>query len=101
MTVKLAEAEVSAQVPADDFQALEDKIYRTIELYKAAKDSVAAAARDAKRLREQLEEREEEVATMRREMIQLKREREEIRGRVEKMLHQIENLANTEEKAAS
>ncbi len=101
MTVKLAEAEVSAQVPADDFQALEDKIYRTIELYKAAKESAAVAARDAKRLREQLEEREEEVATMRREMIQLKREREEIRGRVEKMLNQIEHLAANEEKAAS
>jgi len=99
MTVKLAEAEVSAQVPTDDFQALETKIYRTIELYKAAKESAATAERDARRLREQLEEREDEVATMRREMIQLKREREEIRGRVEKMLNQIEHIA--EEKAAS
>ncbi|MGA2697838.1 MAG: hypothetical protein ABSE92_17390 [Terriglobales bacterium] len=99
MTVKLAEAEVSTQVQADDFQALEHKIYRTIELYKAAKESVASAERDAKRLREQLEEREEEVATLRREVIQFKREREEIRGRVEKMLGQIEHIA--EEKAAS
>lgn len=29
--------EVSAEVPADDFQALEEKVYRTIELYKAAR----------------------------------------------------------------
>ena len=33
MSVKLAE-EVSEQVPADDFQALEEKVYRTIEMYK-------------------------------------------------------------------
>ncbi|MBZ5596773.1 MAG: hypothetical protein LAN83_00495 [Acidobacteriia bacterium] len=98
MAVKLVE-EVSAQVPADDFQALEEKVYRTIELYKAAREARASAERDAQRLREQLEEREEEVETMRREMVQLRREREEIRGRVEKMLRQIESLA--EEQAAS
>jgi chromosome segregation ATPase len=98
MAVKLAE-EVSAQVPADDFQALEEKVYRTIDLYKAAREARASAERDVQRLREQLEEREEEVETLRREMVQLRREREEIRGRVEKMLQRIESLA--EEQAAS
>src|SRR5215831_16070353 len=81
------------QVPADDFQALEEKIYRTIELYKAARQAQATAERDAQRLREQLEEREEELARLRRETVQLKKEREDIRGRVEKMLAQIESLA--------
>jgi predicted nucleic acid-binding Zn-ribbon protein len=99
MTLKTAENEVPTQVPTDDFQALEQKIYRTIEMYRAAKESAATAERDAKRLREQLEEREGENAILRREMIQLKREREEIRGRVEKMLHQIEDAA--QEKVAS
>ncbi len=98
MSVKLAE-EVSTQVPADDFQALEQKIYRTIELYKAARDARASAERDAQRLREQLEVREEEVEGMRRELVQLRREREEIRGRVEKMLQQIGTIS--EEQAAS
>jgi septal ring factor EnvC (AmiA/AmiB activator) len=98
MSVKLAD-EVSAQVPADDFQALEEKVYRTIELYKAAREARASAERDAQRLREQLEEREEEVETLRRQMVQLRKEREEIRGRVEKMLQRIESL--TEEQAAS
>jgi chromosome segregation ATPase len=98
MSVKVVE-EVSAQVPAEDFQALEEKIYRTIELYKAAKEARSAAERDIKRLREQLEEREEENETMRRELVQLRREREEIRGRVEKMLTQMDSLA--QEQAAS
>jgi len=98
MAVRMAE-EVSAQVPSDDFQSLEQKIYRTIEMYKAAREARSAAERDVQRLREQLEEREEEVEGLRREMVQLRREREEIRGRVEKMLAQIDVLA--EEQAAS
>ncbi len=98
MSLKLAE-EVSEQVPADDFQALEEKVYRTIELYKSAREARGVAERDVKRLRGQLEEREEEVESMRREMVRLRKEREEIRARVEKMLAQIETLA--EEQAAS
>lgn len=84
---------VADQVPADDFQALEEKIYRTIEMYKSARQAQAAADRDAQRLRQQLEDREEELVRLRRETVQLKKEREEIRGRVEKMLAQIESLA--------
>jgi septal ring factor EnvC (AmiA/AmiB activator) len=98
MSVKGVE-EVSAQVPAEDFQALEEKVYRTIELYKAAREARTAAERDLKRLREQLEEREEENESMRRELVQMRREREEIRGRVEKMLAQMDSLA--QEQAAS
>jgi pilus assembly protein TadC len=98
MSVKTVE-EVSAEVPAEDFQVLEEKVYRTIELYKAAKEARATAERDAKRLREQLEEREEENEAMRRELVQLRKDREDIRGRVEKMLSQMESL--TLEQAAS
>ena len=85
--------QVADQVPADDFQALEDKIYRTIEMYKAARQAQATAERDANRLRQQMEDREEELVKLRREAVQLKKEREEIRGRVEKMLQQIESIA--------
>lgn len=84
---------VADQVPADDFQALEEKIYRTIEMYKAARQGQSTAERDVQRLRQQMEEREEELVRLRRETVQLKKEREDIRGRVEKMLAQIESLA--------
>ncbi len=84
---------VSDQVPADDFQALEEKIYRTIEMYKAARQAQATAERDSQRVRQQLEDREEELVRLRRESVQLKKEREDIRARVEKMLAQIEALA--------
>jgi len=84
---------VPDQVPADDFQALEEKIYRTIEMYKAARQAQASAERDSQRLRQQMVDREEELVRLRRETVQLKKEREDIRGRVEKMLAQIESLA--------
>jgi septal ring factor EnvC (AmiA/AmiB activator) len=84
---------VSDQVPADDFEVLEEKVYRTIEMYKSARQAQTAAERDAQRFRQQLSERDEEIANLRRETVQLKKEREEIRSRVEKMLAQIESMA--------
>jgi len=84
---------VAEQVPSDDFEALEQKIYRTIEMYKAARQAQAAAERETQRVRQQMHDREEELATLRRESVQLKKERADIRGRVEKMLEQIESIA--------
>ena len=63
------------EVPADDFQALEEKVYRTVELLKSAREGKAAAERDGLRLREQLDAREE------------------VRSRVERMMRQIEDVA--------
>jgi chromosome segregation ATPase len=85
--------QMTEPIPVDDFQALEEKIYRTIEMYKAARQAQATAERDAQRVRQQLEEREDQLATLRRETVQLRKEREEIRARVEKMLEQIETIA--------
>lgn len=98
MVLKAVE-EVAAEVPADDFQALEDKVYRTIEMYKAAREAKAAAERDVQRLRQQLKDREEEAESLRREAVQLRKDREEVRRRVEKMMRQID--AAGEEQVAS
>jgi chromosome segregation ATPase len=86
-------AAVEVKPSTADFKSLEEKILRTIELLKSAREGKAAAERDASRLREQLNEREEEVETMRQELVGLRREREDVRSRVEKMLDQIETLA--------
>ena len=81
------------EVPADDFQALEEKVYRTVELLKSAREGKAAAERDGLRLREQLDAREEEVETLKRELLKLRKDREEVRSRVERMMRQIEDVA--------
>ena len=92
MSVKAVE-EMPAAVSSDDFHTLEERIYRTIDLLKAAREAKTAAERTAARLREQLEAREGETDSLRAEVVALRREREEVRTRVEKMLHQIEALS--------
>ena len=85
--------ETAEQVPVDQFEALEEKVYRTIEMYKSARQAQAAAERDAQKVRQQLVERDQQLDTLKREAVQLRKEREEMRRRVEKMLAQIESIA--------
>ena len=75
-----------------EFLSLEEKVYRTIELLKSAREAKSAAEKVAERLREQLETVEEELASAKSQLISLKKEREEVRGRVEKMLDQMDAL---------
>ena len=82
-----------------DFQSLEDKIYRTIELLKAAREARSHAERDASRLRQQLKDRDHETDQARAELVTLRKEREEVRTRVEKMLKQIDALTSAESQA--
>jgi chromosome segregation ATPase len=95
MSVKAME-ELAPTVPADDFHALEEKIYRTIEMLKEAREAKAAAERTAARLREQLDGRDDQTQALRAEVVALRREREEVRTRVEKMLKQIDTLTQEE-----
>ena len=85
--------ELEAAASVDEFHALEEKVYKTIELLKSVREGKAIAERDVSRLREQLEDREEEVETMRQQIVSLRREREDVRGRVEKMLKQIDAMS--------
>ncbi len=92
-----ANAVETANVPSTaDFQSLEEKVLRTIELLKSAREAKANAERDASRLRQQLTDREEELTRLRQDMVTLRREREEVRTRVEKMLGQIDALTSEE-----
>lgn len=84
--------ELSPEISADEFHSLEEKVYKTIELLKSAREAKTAAERDVTRLREQLELREEETENLRKEVIGLRKEREEVRTRVEKMVRQIDEL---------
>ncbi len=89
-------AVLAPEISADEFHSLEEKVYKTIELLKSAREGKAAAERDTARLREQLETREEEVESLKGEIVALRKEREEVRTRVEKMLKQIDELTAEE-----
>jgi len=84
--------DLESNISADDFHALEEKIYKTIELLKSAREAKAIAERDAARFREQLEEREQQIEVLKGQVVSLRREREEVRGRVEKILKQIDSI---------
>jgi len=90
---------VETEVKSGEFQSLEEKVYRAIEMLKAAREAKAAAEREADRLRDKLAGREDELEKLRSEMVGLKKEREEVRGRVEKLLGQIDKLVAEEESA--
>ena len=91
MTVK-AQRELDAEISADDFQALEQKVYHTVEMLKAARAAQQTAEREARRLRESFGQRDDEFQNLREEVIALRKEREEVRGRVEKLLKQIDQI---------
>ncbi len=90
MSVKTEQ--VALEGTGGEFVSLEEKVYRTIELLKSAREGKAAAERDASRLREQLQTVEEELDDARQQLIALKKEREEVRERVEKMLDQMDAI---------
>jgi septal ring factor EnvC (AmiA/AmiB activator) len=79
-----------------DFHSLEEKILKTIELLKIERSAKATAEKASTRLREQLAEREEELDSVRAELVALRRDREEVRTKVEKMLDQIDSLTAEE-----
>jgi hypothetical protein len=74
MTVKAVR---ESEMTGDDFLSLEEKVYRTIELLKAARESAANAERNAGRLRDQLSEQEEETVRLRQEVISLRPDRKD------------------------
>ncbi len=84
---------------ADDFQALENRIFRTVELLRAERESRAAAdARVAELegqkagLEQQLHERNEDLRRLNDDMQHLQGERDQVRQRVERLLQHLDEF---------
>ncbi len=86
----------SSSITADEFQALEQKVLRAVEVLRREREARAAAEGETVRLHEELAHlREEHAAAMEQadtELEALRRERTEVRQRVETMLHQMDEL---------
>ncbi len=81
-----------AAISVDEFQALEEKVLRAVEIVRREREGRYAAEAETARVREQLAE---QTAFAEMAMVSLKTledERVEIRGRVEKMLTQMDEL---------
>jgi uncharacterized coiled-coil DUF342 family protein len=88
----MAEGQLAFEGSASDFQSLETKIYRTIELLKAARSEKAAAEQELATLRDQLEIQAAETDTLRNQLQALRQERSDVRGRVEKLLGDVDAI---------
>jgi hypothetical protein len=82
----------SEQVSADEFQALEQKVLRAVEIVRREREARAAAEVEAASLREQLAAMTSASDNATRELTVMNQERETVRQRVEKMLEQMDEL---------
>lgn len=79
-------------ISVDEFQALEQKVLRAIEIVKREREARAAAEAEVANLRAQLAEQQQLSAIVESEINTLSKERENVRLRVEKMLSQMDEL---------
>ena len=82
----------SSQVTLDEFQALEQKVLRAVEIVKREREARAAAETEATALRQQLDALTSASNAAQAQITTLNGEREAVRVRVEKMMQQIDEL---------
>jgi hypothetical protein len=83
---------ISPGISADEFQALEQKVLRAVEIVKREREARAAAEAEVASLREQLAIYQSNQQAVESELSTLNKERDQVRVRVEKMLQQIDEL---------
>ena len=83
---------ISSGISADEFQALEQKVLRAVEIVKREREARAAAEAEVASLREQLAIYQSNQQAVESELNTLNKEREQVRVRVEKMLQQMDEL---------
>ena len=81
-----------SSISADEFQALEQKVLRAVEVVKREREARATAEAEVASLRTQLAEQQGLNTMVESELTTLTKEREAVRQRVEKMLQQMDEL---------
>ena len=87
--------------PSDQFERLEQKLLKAIELFKRMQTEKRALEHEVDKLKADTKEHTQAISAMERELIALRREREDVRARVEKLLERVEALTRQEEEARS
>jgi septal ring factor EnvC (AmiA/AmiB activator) len=88
----LAEHPPEISMAADDFQALEERVLRTVELLKGERELRISVEQHASRLSARVEEQAAQVSQLEEQLAGLQREREAVRQRIERLLKQIDEL---------
>jgi uncharacterized protein involved in exopolysaccharide biosynthesis len=86
----------TATITVDEFQALEQKVLRAVEIVKREREARSAAEAEVAALRAQLEAQTatqgEALNEAQSQLSALNKERDVVRQRVEKMLQQMDEL---------
>ena len=90
-TLALNDAELN--VTADDFNALEQRVLRTVELLKKEREARATAEQNAATLQQLLDEQSAELSKVQEQVRAFEQERDTVRQRVERLLHQLDEIS--------
>jgi septal ring factor EnvC (AmiA/AmiB activator) len=82
----------TSTISVDEFQALEQKVLRAVEIVKREREARAAAEAQVASLNEQLESQLSSQIAVEAQLNTLSKERDGVRQRVEKMLQQMDEL---------
>jgi chromosome segregation ATPase len=82
----------TATISVDEFQALEQKVLRAVEIVKKEREARAKAEAEVAQLREQLEFQTLVASEAQTAVNTLTKERDNVKQRVEKMLQQMDEL---------
>ncbi len=82
----------SASATQDDFQVLEARVFRAVEVLRREREARLAAEAEAGALRQQLDELTAVSNIAQTQITALNQERDTVRLRVEKMLQQMDEL---------
>ena len=82
----------TATISVDEFQALEQKVLRAVEIVKKEREARAKAEAEVTSLREQLEFQTLVASEAQTAVNTLTKERDNVKQRVEKMLQQMDEL---------
>ena len=82
----------TATISVDEFQALEQKVLRAVEIVKKEREARAKAEAEVTSLREQLEFQTLVATEAQTAVTTLTKDRDSVRLRVEKMLQQMDDL---------
>ena len=88
----MSSSTISTGISADEFQALEQKVLRAVEIVKREREARATAEAEVASLREQLAIYQSNTRAVEAELNTLNKERDAVRLRVEKMLEQMDEL---------
>ena len=86
------ESSTNGAISADEFQALEQKVLRAVEIVRREREARAAAEAEVGALRAQLDALTSASNSAQTQITTLNQERESVRQRVEKMLQQMDEL---------